>query len=387
MLVGLIAFSPLFEQTPSRDPLGFLAILPVLWAALRREPRDTAMVALLLAGITVWGTLRGGGPFTTEDLNVSFLLVLMFLISITVPSLLLSADVTLRKKAEENLLRGQTELERKVAERTHDLELANAAKSRFLAMASHDLRQPLHALGILVAVIVGCRRRGGTLRIEVVDTGPGIPEDRRERIFEEFYRFPAAGHGEESGVGLGLAIVHRLCRLLGHTVELNTNLGKGSRFAVTVPLTDTPAYVVASMPNIAADAGRRVIVIEDDVRALEHMAALLRNWGWHVVAANSREGPFPDQAPDLIISDYHLADGTTGIEAIERLRDIFKAAIPALLISGDTAPEQVREARAKGYLLLHKPVSPIALRATLNALSKSDHDPGDSRRGPVQAAL
>ena len=109
--VGLIAFSPLIEQTPSRDPLGFLAILPMLWAALRRGPRDTATVALVLAGITIWGTLTGGGPFTTADLNVSFLLVLMFLISITVPSLLLSADVEVRKKAEESLRRAQIELE------------------------------------------------------------------------------------------------------------------------------------------------------------------------------------------------------------------------------------------------------------------------------------
>jgi integral membrane sensor domain MASE1 len=131
--VGFIAFSPLFEQTPSRDPLGFLAILPLLWAALRREPRDTATVALLLAGITVWGTLMGGGPFTTANLNVSFLLVLMFLISITVPSLLLSADVAVRKKAEENLRRAQIELERKVEERTHQLQLANAAVKRWPA--------------------------------------------------------------------------------------------------------------------------------------------------------------------------------------------------------------------------------------------------------------
>jgi integral membrane sensor domain MASE1 len=149
--VGLIAFSPLIEQTPGRDPLGFLAILPMLGAALRRGPRDTATVALVLAGITIWGTHTGGGPFATPDINASFLLVLMFLISITVPSLLLSADVEVRKKAEGSLRRAHVELEQKVAERTQELELANAAKSRFLAMASHDLRLPLHAVGLFVA--------------------------------------------------------------------------------------------------------------------------------------------------------------------------------------------------------------------------------------------
>src|SRR5207244_4258692 len=146
------------------DPLGFLAILPMLWAALRRGPRDTATVALVLAGITIWGTLTGSGPFT------SFLLVLMFLISITVPSLLLSADVEVRKKAEESLRGAQIELERKVAERTQELQLANAAKSRFLAMASHDLRQPLHALGLFVAQLRTPLTSGErTKTIELVD--------------------------------------------------------------------------------------------------------------------------------------------------------------------------------------------------------------------------
>src|SRR6266567_7902186 len=168
--VGLIAFSPLIEQTPSRDPLGFLVILPLLWAALRGGPRDTATVALVLAGITIWGTFTGGGPFTTAYLNVSFLLVLMFLISITVPSLLLSADVEVRKRGEERLRRAQIELERKVAERTQELERANAAKSRFLAMASHDLRQPLHALGLFVAQLRTPLRSGErTKTIERVD--------------------------------------------------------------------------------------------------------------------------------------------------------------------------------------------------------------------------
>src|SRR5207253_10584632 len=154
----------------SRDPLGFLAILPMLWAALRRGPRDTATVALVLSGITIWGTLTGGGPFTIADLNVSFLLVLMFLISITVPSLLLSADVEVRKKGEESLRRAQIELERKVAERTQELELANAAKSRFLAMASHDLRQPLHALGLFIAQLRWPLASGERTRtIELVD--------------------------------------------------------------------------------------------------------------------------------------------------------------------------------------------------------------------------
>ncbi|MGB7776631.1 MAG: MASE1 domain-containing protein, partial [Pseudolabrys sp.] len=393
--VGLIAFSPLIEQTPSRDPLGFLAILPMLWAALRRGPRDTATVALVLAGITIWGTLTGGGPFTTADLNVSFLLVLMFLISITVPSLLLSADVEVRKKAEESLRRAQIELERKVAERTRELELANAAKSRFLAMASHDLRQPLHALGLFVAqlrtplksgertktieridatrkemnemfnslldisrldagiltpkitefpiarllqkietrfdqatrekglrlrvrrsdawvrsdamllerillnlvsnavrytlrggIIVGCRRRGEMLRIEVWDSGPGIPEDQKQNIFGEFFQLPGPERNRYGGLGLGLAIVDRLRLLLNHQIDLASTVGRGSRFAILVPMANeciaSTEPVDSLRPAAFAVEGKVILVIADAPVVLEVTGGLLGKWGYSV---------------------------------------------------------------------------------------------------------
>jgi two-component sensor histidine kinase len=99
--VGVVAFSPLMYQTPARDPLGFLAILPLLWAALRRGPRDTATVALILASFAVWGTMAQGGPFARSNLNDSFLLLLMFVISTAVPSLVLSADVAERQRAQD----------------------------------------------------------------------------------------------------------------------------------------------------------------------------------------------------------------------------------------------------------------------------------------------
>ena len=489
--VGLIAFSPLIEQTPSRDPLGFLAILPMLWAALRRGPRDTATVALVLAGITIWGTLTGGGPFTTADLNVSFLLVLMFLISITVPSLLLSADVDVRKKAEESLRRAQIDLERKVAERTQELELANAAKSRFLAMASHDLRQPLHALGLFVAqlrtplksgertktiervdatrkemdemfnslldisrldagiltpkitefpiarllqkietrfdqatrekglrlrvrrsdawvrsdamllerillnlvsnavrytlrggIIVGCRRRGEMLRIEVWDSGPGIPEDQKQNIFGEFFQLPAPERNQYGGLGLGLAIVDRLRLLLNHQIDLASTVGRGSRFAILVPMADecvTSTQPVDS-PHPAAFAveGKVILVIGDAPIVLEGTGGLLGKWGYSALTAGSDEAALirlaeRQQRPDLIISDYHLASGKTGIRAIEQINAAFGSSIPAILISGDTAPEPLRDAKDRGYILLHKPVDPMRLRAVMHEFFR-DHD-------------
>ena len=489
--VGLIAFSPLIEQTASRDPLGFLAILPMLWAALRRGPRDTATVALVLAGITIWGTLTGGGPFTTADLNVSFLLVLMFLISITVPSLLLSADVDVRKKAEESLRRAQIDLERKVAERTQELELANAAKSRFLAMASHDLRQPLHALGLFVAqlrtplksgertktiervdatrkemdemfnslldisrldagiltpkitefpiarllqkietrfdqatrekglrlrvrrsdawvrsdamllerillnlvsnavrytlrggIIVGCRRRGEMLRIEVWDSGPGIPEDQKQNIFGEFFQLTAPERNPYGGLGLGLAIVDRLRLLLNHQIDLASTVGRGSRFAILVPMADecvtSTEPVDSPHPAAFAVEGKVILVIGDAPIVLEGTGGLLGKWGYSVLTAGSDEAALirlaeRQQRPDLIISDYHLASGKTGSRAIEQINAAFGSSIPAILISGDTAPEPLRDAKDRGYILLHKPVDPMRLRAVMHEFFR-DHD-------------
>jgi signal transduction histidine kinase/CheY-like chemotaxis protein len=489
--VGLIAFSPLIEQTPGRDPLGFLAIFPMLWAALRRGPRDTATVALVLAGITIWGTLTGGGPFTTEDLNVSFLLVLMFLISITVPSLLLSADVEVRKKAEESLRRAQVELERKVAERTQELELANAAKSRFLAMASHDLRQPLHALGLFVAqlrtplksaertktieqvdatrkemdemfnslldisrldagiltpkitefpiarllqtietrfdqatrekglrlrvrrsdawvrsdamllerillnlvsnavrytsrggIIVGCRRRGEMLRIEVWDSGPGIPEDQKQNIFGEFFQLPVPERNRSGGLGLGLAIVDRLRLLLNHQIDLASTVGRGSRLTILVPMADecvtSTEPVESPHPAAFAVEGKVILVIADAPMVQEGTGGLLDKWGYSVLTAGSDEAALirlaeRQQRPDLIISDYHLASGKTGIRAIEQINAAFGSSIPAILISGDTTAEPLRDAKDRGYILLHKPVDPMRLRAVVHELFR-DHD-------------
>ncbi len=125
--VGLIAFSPLLEQTAYRAPLGFLVILPLLWAGLRGQPRDTASVALVLSGFAVWGTLAGSGPFAGDNLNDSFLILLMFMITMAVPSLALSADVAVRKMTEAQLRQTQAELAERVNVRTAALTSANLA--------------------------------------------------------------------------------------------------------------------------------------------------------------------------------------------------------------------------------------------------------------------
>jgi len=683
VVVGFVAFNPLFKQSQHPDPLGFLAVLPLLWAALRRGPRDTAVASLILAGFSIWGTFSGAGPFAAASLNDSLLFVLVFLISVSVPSLALSADVAMRKTIEENLHRTHTELDRRVdmrtaelaaanqtlrdevarragtekealeqqtatsevlriissspgelqpvframlenavriceakvgvlflhehgifnpavtlevlpefgeflskrgpfrpgpnttngrllrtkevvhwdagAEtsmvvklsaarttlgvpmlkddvligsivifrqevrpftdkqialvqnfaaqaviaientrllselraRTSELELANTAKSRFLAMASHDLRQPLHALGLFVAqlrtplkpdesaktieraygavremnemfnslldiskldagvltpkivefpiarllqriettfgqatrdkglrlrvmrsdawvrsdalllerillnlvsnamrytlrggIIVGCRRRGEMLRIEVWDSGPGIPEDQKQNIFGEFFQLPAPERDRYGGLGLGLAIVDRLRRLLGHQIELTSTVGRGSRFTILVQIAAEGISSVETVrsPDLAAFAveDRVVLIVDDAPIVLEGTSGLLGKWGYSTVTAASDEAALiqlteRERRPDLIISDYHLANGKTGIEAIERINAAFGASIPAILISGDTAPERLRDAKDKGYILLHKPVDPMRLRAVMHQLFR-DHE-------------
>jgi signal transduction histidine kinase/CheY-like chemotaxis protein len=371
-------------------------------------------------------------------------------------------------------------LEHKVEERTHQLEIANLAKSRFIAAASHDLRQPLHALGLWVAqlrnplarrertrlieriagavgemnelfnglldvskldsgilaaelsdfpiadllakiertfaqaardkglslrvvptrawvrsdrillerimlnlvsnairytasggVLVGGRRRGEKLRIEVWDTGPGIAESQQQYIFDEFYQIPDPDRDRRGGLGLGLALVDRFRRLLDHPIALTSRLGRGSCFSIEVPLCppgprrDAPAGSSDAAPErVGEDI---VLVVDDDPMVLEAMRGLLEGWGCRTITGASHEAILARVAdgpqPDLIIADFHLSGGRTGIETIEHVRAAFGTPIPAFLVSGDTSPERLQQARAQGYTLLHKPVSPMTLRS------------------------
>lgn len=228
-------------------------------------------------------------------------------------------------------------------------------------------------------VVVGCRRRRQMLRIDVWDSGGGIPSDQQSNIFQEFYQLDAAKPDRRAGLGLGLSIVDRLGRVLEHPVELSSRPGKGSRFSISVPVAASrPEAADVEVPAAPASdrvSGRLIVVVDDDALVLDGMRGILQNWGSRVVTAASdaavlRQLAGKGEQPDLIISDYRLADGQSGIEAIARLRGALGAAIPAFLISGDTGPERLREASASGHLLLHKPVAPMVLRITLNRLLK-----------------
>ena len=374
------------------------------------------------------------------------------------------------------------ELETKVVQRTRELALANQAKSRFLAAASHDLRQPLHALSLLVGqlegerspsrreevaarigravtdinelfdglldiskldagvvapvladvpidpilrrvhasfaedaagkglrllvvpsrawvrtdpqmlerivqnlvgnavrytqrggVVLGCRWGEASVRVEVWDTGPGIPPDKQQQVFTEFYRIDSEHSLGSEGLGLGLAIVERLCTLLEHSVLLRSEPGRGSRFAVKLPrvsarMESRPAAV---RPLGDALRGRRVLVIDDDELVLQSAAGLLETWGCVAIVATSATQAIErlrGSPPDLVITDFHLVGGEAAADVIATLRDHFGRDVPTIVVSGDVTQRTREAVAAMGLPILDKPVRPMALRALASGL-------------------
>jgi signal transduction histidine kinase/CheY-like chemotaxis protein len=226
-------------------------------------------------------------------------------------------------------------------------------------------------------ILVGCRRRGALLQIQVWDTGRGIAAEEQERIFQEFYQIGNPERDRIRGVGLGLAIVRRLTTLLDHGLVLQSRLGKGTCFTVEVPRTnalpqgaknETPAATAAVAPGSGL-----ILVIDDEGAIQTAMQSLLESWGYSVVTAGSYEETLrklancPDR-PGLIVCDYRLRENETGSAIIERLRNEYNESIPGMLITGDTAPDRIKEAQASGYMLLHKPVPNEVLRLTIARL-------------------
>ncbi len=404
---------------------------------------------------------------------------------------LLYVDITERRRAEADLRIANESLERRVAQRTAELEAARAKaeeanidKTRFIAAASHDLLQPLHAARLFVAamterhprddlvekidhglgavealldalldiakldagavkpdvravtvgplldslvasfapiaekegvelrcvptnavtksdpallrrvlqnflsnairyshrpgrrarVLLGCRR-GAVLRIVVADNGPGIAADQHQAVFQEFTRLRAPARDGERGLGLGLAIVDRIARVLGHRIHLQSAPGKGSAFSIAVPL--APVSEVRTAAGVAA-AGRPrrfaraplVACVDDERQVREGMAALLGSWGCETALGQSAEEIMSaiegaGRAPDLLLIDLHLGDGDDGFSIIARLRQRWGADLPAALITADRDPGTVAAARGQRVDVLLKPVKPAQLRALI----------------------
>jgi signal transduction histidine kinase/CheY-like chemotaxis protein len=221
-------------------------------------------------------------------------------------------------------------------------------------------------------IVVGYRRRGPMLSIQVWDTGPGIPLDQQEKIFQEYYQLGNAERYRSKGLGLGLAIVRRMTNLLDCKLTLRSQAGRGSCFEITVPVASRVKQPTETQSEMSSGAlARGLVVVIDDESAIQRaMASLLAGWGHEIVTGGSgdevmqRLSSRPDR-PDLVICDYRLREGENGIRVIERIRAEYNQDIPAMLITGDTAPDRLAEARASGLILLHKPVPNSKLRAAI----------------------
>jgi Na+/proline symporter/signal transduction histidine kinase/CheY-like chemotaxis protein len=236
-------------------------------------------------------------------------------------------------------------------------------------------------------VLAGARRRGGTLVIGVYDTGPGIAGEHQALIFKEFQRLDETA-GVERGVGLGLSIVERVCKVLGARLELVSRVGHGSMFAVYVPRVANPVpalngrSVLGSAPVPGSFEGIRVLCLDNEAAVLAGMEALLKGWNCTIETTASadavllRRMGFPVSRslwPDVILADYHLDHGT-GIEAIARLRAAARWNIPAIVITADQSTLVQREIRNCGHTHLKKPIKPAALRAALSQALIRRHD-------------
>lgn len=218
-------------------------------------------------------------------------------------------------------------------------------------------------------ILLGCRRRGDDLRIEVWDTGIGIAAADQKRIFEEFQRLAA---GSEKGLGLGLAIVDRVSRLLGHPVDVCSRPGQGSCFAVTIPLAHGPATPLQRRAATVAPAvtGRplTILCLDNDATILDGLTALLGGWGHRVLVATNAADAMAVAAaspPDVVLVDYHLGGERSGLDFLDDLGQKSGRGIGALVVTGDRSEAVRIAARARGCEVLSKPIKPAALRRYL----------------------
>ena len=216
-------------------------------------------------------------------------------------------------------------------------------------------------------IVVGCRRRGEALAIEVWDTGPGIAEADQTVIFEEFRRLDSGGQG----LGLGLAIAERVSRLLGHPLRLRSWPGRGTVFAIEVPrAAPAPAVVAPPEPSAPEPPRSRVLVVDNDPDVLRGMQALLAGWQCEVLAARDGEEALrlvAQATPDLLLLDYHLDGGHTGLGLRERLAAAMPPR-PCVIITADHSAEVRDAAAAAGCTVLHKPLKPLALKSVMARL-------------------
>ncbi len=234
-------------------------------------------------------------------------------------------------------------------------------------------------------ILMGCRRRGPALRVLVCDTGIGIPEDKQREVFQEFQRLDADDGARDRGLGLGLAIVDRIARLLGHDIALISVPGRGTGVGIDVPLATRRAVRVmprADRPAEPDSAGRLILCIDNETAILKALEAILEQWGYRVVSARDTEtalGVLGGAVPDLVLIDYHLDAPLTGTGVLDRLRGAWQREVDALIVTADRGAGVLEEAEARGCRVLYKPVKPASLRRFLTAAALRNAASGEGR--------
>ena len=225
-------------------------------------------------------------------------------------------------------------------------------------------------------ILLAARRRRDNVVIEVRDSGPGISESHQARIFEEFWRAPGSSRSERGSAGLGLSIVRRICRLLGTEIGVRSTPGGGSTFSLKLPRGDAAGVTATRAAITTVDVGFQgclVIAVDDNQEVLRSMERMLLGWDCQVVAACGVEEALTtiidrDLEPQLLLTDYHLADGANGIEAIRAINAELITQAPAIMISSDNSADLREQLDRAGIPLLTKPVDPARLRAAMQHL-------------------
>lgn len=224
-------------------------------------------------------------------------------------------------------------------------------------------------------ILLGARRRGDVLRVEVWDTGRGIEAERLQSIFLEFNQLDVGRAADRKGVGLGLAIVERIAKILDYRVRVRSWPGRGSMFSIDVPISrEVPMALNLAAPQAGTGnplPGRRLLVLDNEVSILQSMSALLEQWGCEVVTATDEVAALlalNERAPELILADFHLDHGIVGCDVVRHLREHFGLRIPAVIVTADRSDPCRRALKKLGAPLLNKPVKPGKLRAVLSQL-------------------
>ncbi len=212
----------------------------------------------------------------------------------------------------------------------------------------------------------------GVVQLTVEDTGIGIPAAQQVEVFREFHQLHNPERDRAKGLGLGLSIVQRLAALLQHPLTLHSEEERGTRFVLTLPASAAPPETSLSLPATPSlhTHNGKMLLIDDEVLIRDAMGTLLRDWGHEVITAESESEAIhhlqkTSFLPDIIIADYRLRDNLTGVEAIQNVQQYCQQEIPAILITGDTLPENLQAAKLSGHQLLFKPVKPAQLRKLL----------------------